>query len=114
MKNAIEVYNINNCVWKKKKYCKVNKCLKDCDFATLKFKSDDIKKRVLDERIIIKELVFKFRDRKKDVIMDKVMGIHRMMDILEKEFGVENKFKNINELRDWIVKTKLSDVKMFY
>jgi hypothetical protein len=86
-----------DCLWSNKGYCKWESCVKDCDLETLEYNRTAIYNRIEEELHNVKKMAITMSQRKKDVIIDKIMGMTVMFKMLKKEFGedIDSRIKEI-------------------
>jgi len=92
-----------DCIWDRKGYClftipnsntnTLEDVCRHCDWRTLQFSTGAMHKRIRKEKLSISRLYIIARERKKVEIFDKTVGIYKMYEVLEKEFGEENPVK---------------------
>ena len=77
-----------HCKWLQHKICKARACVKDCSLANLQFEKEAIQRRVIDINRQLSKLSI-FMDRRKDKILDLIMGRHALVKALKEHFDVE-------------------------
>jgi hypothetical protein len=93
----------NDCTYEIKGYCDavekqgnkkvvLDQC-QNCDFRDIPFSQHAIHKTIRKEKLSIARMYTFTRIRKKAEIQDKVYGLYKLYEILEKEFGEPNPIK---------------------